>query len=252
MLMMSAATLGDTVGWNPSINPTEFFDCGTQFTCTTGLSVGMVVAVSGQWNFADGTASTISTTTPLVYFFRTSRVGAGALTGQMNSLAVLSLANPSGTPTGTPAASGGTVAAGANYMKVVAIDGAGNHTNVGTESALVTTVGVNDNSIVWAWTAVTNAAYYQVWVGAVSGSEANYFTSPTNSFTQTLPIASGTGGTLPSTNNTGTSTIPLLTIGGGTNVIYRCLTAGASLPAGSLTITSADCGTSTATNLTVN
>jgi hypothetical protein len=37
----------------------------------------------------------------------------------------------------------------------------------------------------------------------------------------------------------------------GSNTVYRCLTAGAVLPAGSLTITAAACGSSTATGLTV-
>ena len=129
-----------------------------------------------------------------------------------SALTVTALANPTGTPTGTPSATGGTVAAGANYMKVVAIGPAGNHTNVGTESALVTTASCGTSpltcSIAWAWTAVTGASSYQIWVGATSGTEANYFTSTTNSFTQILPIASGTGGTMPTSNTTGAVSLP--------------------------------------------
>ena len=128
-------------------------------------------------------------------------------------LTVNALANPTGTPTGTPSTTGGTVAAGANYMKIVAIDTSGNHTTVGTESALVTTASCGTSpltcSIAWAWTAVPNAASYQIWVGATSGAEANYFTSATNSYTQILPIASGTSGTMPATNTTGQVITPL-------------------------------------------
>jgi hypothetical protein len=40
-------------------------------------------------------------------------------------------------------------------------------------------------------------------------------------------------------------------IANGTNIVYRCLTSGAVLPAGSLTITAAACGTSTDTGLRV-
>ena len=48
--------------------------------------------------------------------------------------------------------------------------------------------------------------------------------------------------------SSGTATVQ---INGGTNVVYRCLTAGAVLPAGSLTITAAACGTSSAVGLEV-
>jgi hypothetical protein len=205
---LSAVTLGHAVCWNPAVSTGQVFDSGSVNGCTTGLAIGVVVATSGEWNLADGVSATITTTQPLVYLYRTSKVGSGSLTGSLNSLSINTIANPGGTPTGTPSGTGGTVASGANYAKIVAVDGAGNQTALGTESALVTTSGAN-NSIAWAWTAVTNAAYYQIWVGATSGGEANYFTSSTNSYTQTLPIGSGTSGTIPAGNYTGSSPVAL-------------------------------------------
>lgn len=113
------------------------------------------------------------------------------------------LANPTGTPTGTPSATGGTVASGTNFAKIIALDSGGRPTAAGTESASVTTSG-GANSIAWAWTAVPNATSYQIWVSATTGTEAHFFTSSVNSFTQTLPIASGSQtGFLIGTNVTG-------------------------------------------------
>lgn len=113
------------------------------------------------------------------------------------------LANPTGTPTGTPSATGGTVASGTNFAKIIALDSGGRPTAAGTESASVTTSG-GANSIAWAWTAVPNATSYQIWVSATTGTESHFFTSSVNSFTQTLPIASGSQtGFLIGTNVTG-------------------------------------------------
>ena len=114
------------------------------------------------------------------------------------------LVNPSVAPIGVPSYASGTVAAGANYAKIVAFDVMGNYTLPSPESSLVTTT--NAGNIVWTWTAVPNALYYQIWVGATSGSEAYYFISSTNSFTQTLPIASGTAGTINTAATVGSTT----------------------------------------------
>lgn len=53
-------------------------------------------------------------------------------------------------------------------------------------------------SIGWTWPAVTNATSYQVWVATTSGNETSYFSTLTNSFTQTT--TTGTTGTIPATN----------------------------------------------------
>lgn len=66
-------------------------------------------------------------------------------------------------------------------------------------------------------------------------------------------IGNGTNGTttLNFGHTPGSSGTATVQINGGTNVVYRCLTAGAVLPAGSLTITAAACGTSSAVGLEV-
>lgn len=117
-----------------------------------------------------------------------------------STIKLTALATP-GQPTGAPVATGGTLAAGTNFAKIVALDANGNVTAAGTESASVTTV--LNGSIVWSWAAVPGAASYQIWVSATTGTEANYYVSSTNSFTQIAPAASGTSGTIPSVNTTG-------------------------------------------------
>ena len=93
----------------------------------------------------------------------------------------------SGTPTGTPSTTGGTLQAGSYFLKVVAIDQFGGQTAASTESAAVTVTGTT-GSIVWAWTAVTGAVSYKVYVGPVTGGQLTYFTTSTNGYTQTTPI----------------------------------------------------------------
>jgi hypothetical protein len=116
-------------------------------------------------------------------------------------IAVSGLVNPSGQPTGTASTTGGTMAAGTYYAYVVAVDAGGNLTLNSAQSSGVTTTGAT-SSITWSWTAVTGAVSYQLFVGG-SYAEANYFTSSTNSFTETLPPTSGTSGTAPTFNQTG-------------------------------------------------
>jgi hypothetical protein len=134
----------------------------------------------------------------------------------------------SGTPTGTAAQTGGTMTAHANYIKVVAIDGAGNHTLPSTESASVPTVTCTGSlcSVVWAWTASAGAQSYQIWCPTtnVSGAENYYYTSVVPSYTQTKDCGtSGTGGTIPSAatttgriSNTSTLAPTASSCGGGT------------------------------------
>jgi hypothetical protein len=105
-------------------------------------------------------------------------------------------------PTGTPSATGGTMAASTtNYAVIVAVDANGNFAP-GVQSLAVTTTG-SIASIAWAWTAVSGAASYRIYVGTTTGAEANYFTSATNSFNQIAPPTSGTAGTVPVANTTG-------------------------------------------------
>jgi hypothetical protein len=93
----------------------------------------------------------------------------------------------SGTPTGTPSTTGGTLQAGTYFAKIIAVDQYGSNTAPSTESASVAVTGTT-GSIGWAWTAVTGAVSYRIYVGPVTGGQLTYFTSTTNSFTQTAAI----------------------------------------------------------------
>lgn len=98
-----------------------------------------------------------------------------------------SISAVSGTPTGTPSGTGGTLLSGTYFAKIVALDGYGGVTAASTESASVSVTGPT-GSIAWAWTAVTGAASYKIYVGPVTGGQATYFTSTTNAYTQTSMI----------------------------------------------------------------
>jgi len=98
-----------------------------------------------------------------------------------------SISAVSGTPTGTPSTTGGTLQAGSYYAKIVALDQYGVPTAASTETAVVTVTGTT-GSIAWAWTASTGAVSYIIFVGPVTGGECVYFTSNTNSYTQISPI----------------------------------------------------------------
>lgn len=110
------------------------------------------------------------------------------------------LADPSGTPTGVAAAIGGTLPAGNHFIRISAVDPTGNVTEAGNESAAVATTGTT-SQIVWSWPAVAGAVGYRIYVASVAGTEATYFTSVTNSFTQTAPT-SVAAGTPPIVNST--------------------------------------------------
>lgn len=92
----------------------------------------------------------------------------------------------SGTPTGTPSATGGTMAGGSNYAKIVPIGEGGDVGVVSTESALVTTTSATGvASILWAWTAPANfnVFAYRVHVGIATNAQAEYFWCPRSSIT---------------------------------------------------------------------
>lgn len=96
-------------------------------------------------------------------------------------------AAPSGTPTGTPSTTGGSLLAGNYFAKIIAVDQYGGKSAASTETAQVTTTG-STSSITWNWTASTGAASYLVYVGPLTNSQLTYFTSTTNSYTQTAAI----------------------------------------------------------------
>ena len=91
-----------------------------------------------------------------------------------------------GTPTGTPATTGGTLQAGNYFAKIYAVDQWGGTTANSTESAAVAVTGTT-GSIAWAWAAVVGAVSYWILVGPATGQQTTMFTSSTNSYSQVAP-----------------------------------------------------------------
>lgn len=155
-------------------------------------------------NPADGNG-TFNIKRPFYFNTTSGLVGLGNGVNVAGALSTVQLAAVSGTPTGTPSTTGGTVPAGTVYAKIVAVDHLGYQTTVSTQSAAVTTTGAT-SSIVWNWTVVAGAASYYIYVGA-SNAQANYFTSTTNTYTQTVNHTSGTAGAMPTVNQSGAANI---------------------------------------------
>ena len=123
-----------------------------------------------------------------------------------------SISAVSGTPTGTPSTSGGTLLSGTYFAKIVAVDPYGAMTAVSTETASVSVTGPT-GSIAWAWTASTGAASYMIFVGPVTGGQCSFFTSSTNAFTQTVAIGTREtiNGSIITTNLYGEVALPATT-----------------------------------------
>lgn len=105
--------------------------------------------------------------------------------GTLNLAATVSAV--SGTPTGTPSASGGVLLSGSYFAKIQAVDQWGGGTVMSTETASVAVTGPT-GSITWNWTAVTGASFYRIFVGPVTGGQVLVFTSTTNSYVQTSAL----------------------------------------------------------------
>lgn len=106
-----------------------------------------------------------------------------------------------GTPGGTPSASGGSLLSGSYFAKIVAIDGYGGKSASSVQSASVAVTGPT-GSIAWTWTASTNGpASYRIYVGPVSDGQLSYFTSNTNSYTQTAMVGTRDNITAAVSNN---------------------------------------------------
>lgn len=98
-------------------------------------------------------------------------------------------------PTGTPSATGGTMITGNYYGMVIAIGPGLSQSVIGafsTVAAVSSATGVG--SIAWTWTAVPGAVSYRLYVSPWSTATTYatfataYFTSATNSFTQTAMV----------------------------------------------------------------
>jgi hypothetical protein len=97
-------------------------------------------------------------------------------------------------PTATPAITGGTMLAGSYYAQVIAIDASGQQSTIGAISLVATIASGSTGSIAWAWTAVPGAVSYRIYVttNATAGNAVRYFTSATNSYSQTAMPVTGT------------------------------------------------------------
>jgi hypothetical protein len=71
----AAVTLGNTVCAGSTAG--KVTDSGGTDPCTTGITVGKVLAVSGVYVFGDGVSTTLSTTLPLIQLYKMWQVGTG-------------------------------------------------------------------------------------------------------------------------------------------------------------------------------
>lgn len=164
---------------------------------TSGTNLTTPEAGAVEYDGANFTLTPVTTRRRIVIAGLTDSAIAG-------SIQVAALAIPSA-PSGTPSATGGTIAASAtNHATIIALDAIGSV--VGTQSAAVTTTGAT-SSIAWAWTAVAGASSYQIWVSQTAGTYGFYYTSTTTAYLQTLPHTSGTAGTIPTLNTSGALTV---------------------------------------------
>jgi len=129
----------------------------------------------------------------------------------------------SSAPTLTPGTSG-TLALGTYYYCITSIPSSGGQTQCSAE-AHITLTGAQD-SIGLTWTADSSANTYEIYRGPTSGGETVYYSSSTNSYTDT-----GAAGTAASPPTTNTAWMP---IAGSGNTAWSSLTSPTAYPNGSL------------------
>lgn len=128
-------------------------------------------------------------------------------------------------PVLTGSASGGALAANTYYVKQTALTVYGEST--GSAEASVTTSG-STSSIGVAGTAVPGALSYRTYIGTTSGAEGQWFASTTPNIT--LTTATGTPGTVPTTDNSGNlANVIGFVISDGTITLTNGSTAGISV-----------------------
>lgn len=190
---------------------THFTSSDVKFKTGTGSTGYSVIARNDGANFyllqtASGDAlGSWNTFRPFAFNLANGIVNMGEGVTISGGLTSYAIGTPA-TPTGTPSTTGGTIPATTTFAKIVGVDSMGNTTPASTQSAVVTTTTAT-SSIIWNWTALAGAKSYRIYVGA-TGVNGNYFTSTTNTFTQTLPSSSGTAATPPTTNTTGSISAP--------------------------------------------
>lgn len=98
-----------------------------------------------------------------------------------------------GTISATAFTSGGSRADGTYYYKVSGIDANGNETAASPEVSATITGGAGSGRVDLSWTAVSGASTYRIYKGTVTQTQTTYFTSGTNSYSDTT--GAGTAGT---------------------------------------------------------
>ena len=162
---------------------------GSSVSIGTGLAPTNQLVVSTSGNTLVGTA------TDAGYKLDVSGTSRHqGLTG-FNSLSAVS-----GTPTTTPSTTGGTLADGTYYYKIVAYDMLGNTTTASTEVSASVSGGSGSGSVALSWNGVGYSTGYRIYQGTTSNGQNKYFTSTNPSFTDTG--SAGTAGTVPTANST--------------------------------------------------
>ena len=175
---------------DPDADPVEFF------TTVTSTTLSIYPGVTGFNISTHQTDSGILT--PATYYYRVSALTpAGETIASLEAVTSVSaqfLAAPTGLGS-TAFTTGGSLASGTYYYKVTALNANG-QTIASTEHSRAVT-GPNGR-VDLTWGAVPGAASYRIYRGTSANGQNTYYTSATNSFSDTG--AAGTAGTPPNTN----------------------------------------------------
>jgi hypothetical protein len=88
-------------------------------------------------------------------------------------------------PAATPAITGGSLSDGTYYYVITSIDSSGGETTVSAEVSATITGGTGHGSVALTWTALAGTVTYRIYRGTATKAENVYYTSATNSFTDT-------------------------------------------------------------------
>lgn len=124
-------------------------------------------------------------------------LGISANTGSPVSSVITGGLNAPASLAATGSTTGGTLVAATYYYKVTALNASGE--TVGSNEVSVTTTGTT-SSVALSWAAVAGATSYKIYRGTAAGAESVFYTSTTNSYSDTN--AASAAGTVPTVNTT--------------------------------------------------
>ena len=116
-----------------------------------------------------------------------------------NTVSALYIATPAA-PTVVVSATGGTMADGTYYYKIVAQDNNGGLTLPSTELAVVVSAGTGTASVALSWAQTANTFAWRVYKGTASNAQDRWFSVLAITYTDTG--SAGTLGTVPTVNTT--------------------------------------------------